>query len=118
MGQEPAVLRYISHLPAKHERIELPSIDATDQNLPLIRIDQTVEATEEGGLAGATLPDQSNAFTGPHVETYVVQGRPGTVSLRNPNGTKSGCLARHGHAWRRLSIHAVTSPSSTTASAR
>src|SRR5205823_7018294 len=72
-GEEERLLRYVSHGAAELLERPPPDVDAIDEDLALLHIEEARDQVHDGGLAGARRSDDRERPAGGHLEGDVVQ---------------------------------------------
>ena len=76
VGEQEALLEGRTHLAAERVQGHPAYVVTVDQHLSLVGIQEPVHQPGHGGLAGATRPDERDAFPGTDVEVEPVEDRP------------------------------------------
>lgn len=71
--KKPAILRHITDAPTQRDRIQRRSVSPGDVHAPCIRLDQSIEAAQERGLARPALADQGKALSASDLQTHSVE---------------------------------------------
>ena len=75
------VLEDHPHLPAQVGRVELPQINAIEQDAPLGRVVEAEQQLDECGLAGTVAAHQRHRLVPPEAQREVAQHRLGPIRV-------------------------------------
>src|SRR5205823_10565865 len=78
-------------------RVDLPQIDAVDEDAARGRLVETEEEARQGALAGAVLADERQPLAGTDLQAHLVEGGRGGAGVGKAHAFERDALAeRHG----------------------